>query len=209
MSEWLQVEVGVESLGVDRETNTIRGVIIAEEGRFRTADRGEFDAAGIRKIVALGNAKQGGLMSRLSHPTSDKDHIFSLLGRVKRFTEDVVMRDGSPRLAARGDLVFGGYAFKTPHGDLASHVMNIIEEDPEGLGMSLSIKPEKVFRRDNRSRSAKDENGNQLPPLWNPLEIDAVDVVGRGEATRSMLAVSEPIEYDAEVLRLRMAIRDR
>ncbi len=45
--KWLRASVIGTTNGVNREAGIIHGVILAEEGRFKSEGRGEFDKAGI------------------------------------------------------------------------------------------------------------------------------------------------------------------
>ena len=194
MTQWLRANTAARPLGVDREAKAIRGVIVAEEGPFKSKGRGEFDAKAIREIAKIGNSKPNGLKSILSHPERAKDEILALLGRAVNYTVDTVSRvvDGvkAEVLAARADLMFGDYAFTSPYGNLAEHVMNVVESDGDALGMSLQIDPDVSYRTDRRGRPLMNEAGQPLPPLWYPRDLVGVDVVGDGDATRSMLSAS-------------------
>lgn len=188
MTHWLRAQTQARPLGVDREAKAIRGVILAEEGPFRNTDRGSFSKAAIKEVVKLGKAS-GSLKSHLSHTESGKSEaILFLLGKTRDVREDTVIRNEGgkevPRLVARGDLHFGSYAFKAPQGDLATHIMNVVDEENDAFGMSLQLDAEISYPTDRRGRRLYG------PPEWMPRQLAAVDVVGQGEATRSMLSSS-------------------
>lgn len=199
MSEWLRAETKARPLGVDREAKVIRGVILAEEGPFKSKGRGEFDQKGIKSIVKLAREKPRGLKSRWTHPTLSDDGLGKMLGRVRDVEQSFIQRkiDGEPRelMIARGNLYFSEFAFNGPHGDLASHVMDLVDEDPDNAGLSLVIEPEMQYRLDKKGRREINEaTGEELPPIWIPLRVHAVDVVDEGDATRSMLAAGLSID---------------
>ena len=221
MTDWLRAETKARPLGVDREAKAIRGVILAEEGPFKSKGRGEFDQKSIRSIVKLANSASGGLKSRFSHPTISDDGLGKLLGRVRDVKKSFIMResDDGPREAmiARGDLFFSDSAYNTPGGDLASYVMDLVKEDPDNAGMSLVLEQENEMRLDSKGRPKMAEDGTELPPIWRPLALHAVDVVDEGDATRSMLAAGlsidglpdEVVHKATELLRAQFQGKDR
>jgi len=203
MTQWLRAQTSARPLGVDREAKVIRGIILAEEGPFRSKGRGEFDQKSIRQIAKLANAAPGGLKSRLSHPTESDDGVGKMLGRVTGVDLGFIQRetpDGPKEvMVARGDLGFKDSAFKTPNGDLATYVMDVVSESlrdgtTDDIGMSLVLETEFEQRLDSKGRPKLDDTGQELPPLWRPQVLHAVDVVDAGDATRSMLAHGLSIE---------------
>ena len=68
--------------------------------------------------------------------------------------------------------------------------MNVVEADKDAIGMSMQIDPEITYRLDKRGRRLTSESGEVMPPLWHPRDLAGIDVVGDGDATRSMLSVS-------------------
>ena len=201
MTQWLRANTAARPLGVDREAKAIRGVILAEEGPFKSKGRGEFNAKGIREIVKLSQSKPKGLKARFTHPTLSDDGLGKMLGRVRDVQTSAIQRVGKngaqELMIARGDLFFNESAFTGPNGDLATYVMDLVEEDEGGdnAGMSLVIEPHEEYRLDKKGRRLVDEaTGEELPPIWHPLALHAVDVVDEGDATRSMLAAGLSIE---------------
>lgn len=196
--EWLRAQTQARALGVDRSAKVIRGVILAEEGPFRSKGRGEFDQSSIREIVKLAKSFDGGLKSRFTHPTLSDDGLGKMLGRVRDVHKSFITRESADgpqeKMIARGDLHLSETAFKTPAGDLATYVMDLVEEDPDNAGMSLVLEPRKETRLDSKGRPKLGADGEELPPLWRPLALHAVDVVDEGDATRSMLAAGLDIE---------------
>ena len=64
MAERLKAQTRTRQIGVDRENGVINGVILAEEGPFKSEGRGEFAAKAITRMVALGKETPHGLRSR-------------------------------------------------------------------------------------------------------------------------------------------------
>lgn len=189
----LSVGGGVD--GVDRENKILRGFIVAELGPFKTPGRGEFDKAGLQKIVELGNAKSIGLKSRFTHPGLSSDALGNYLGRVRNFR-----MDGDTKV--RADLHFDPSAFTGPKGNLAQYVMDLGESDPLAIGSSLVIEPKKEFRLNADGTRMKSADGKELPPLWHPQRLFASDIVDEGDATNSLLSVEDLDELPDAAVRL-------
>lgn len=199
-NEWLRAATAGAS-AVDREKGIIHGVILAEEGPFKSEGRGEFDRKAIRQIVSLAKGKSGGLKSRFAHPTLSDDGLGKFLGRFHDVKSDVILREagqddsGKPLLkevlAARGDLYLDKTALEeSPNGGkpLGLYVMDLAESDPEAFGTSLVLQTEQEHRLDKQGRPLKDDAGKELPPLWRPTLLHASDIVDTGDATNSFLA---------------------
>ncbi|MCX7428865.1 MAG: hypothetical protein NTW96_24970, partial [Planctomycetia bacterium] len=174
-------------IGVDRDEQIIRGVIVAEEGPFRDG-RGEFDAAGIRAIRDLMARVPGGLKSRFSHPTLFDDGLGKFLGRMQSPRLVTVWRGGKQVSAVRADLHLSDTAFDAnPNGNLGGYLLDLAEEDPEALGASLVLNSDQEYRLDARGRRLLGDNGEPFPPLWKPTKLYNCDVVDEGAATRAFL----------------------
>lgn len=189
------------AVGVDREGKVIRGLVIAQEGPFKSEGRGEFDSGAIKEIARLTNAARGGLRSRFAHPGLSSDGIGSFLGREKNARVEEGVREGADgRRSAvsfvRADLHLAESAFTSPQGNLGQYVMDLAAEDPGALSSSLVIEPEITYRRDEKNRPLTDEGGNELPPLWFPKRLWASDIVDEGDAVHGSLLSAEPIDWD-------------
>jgi hypothetical protein len=92
-----------------------------------------------------------------------------------------------------------------PNGNLGEYVMDLAEEDSEALGASLVLTTEQETRLDDRGRPLKGDDGEDLPPLWRPKRLHAVDVVDTGDATRSFLSADLP----DDIVRQGAALLDR
>lgn len=191
-SRWLRADVTAPPIGVDRENKIIRGFVMAQEGPFKTEGRGEFDLKGLRQIVRLANSKPSGLKSRFAHPSLSGDGIGTFLGRVRGAKMGVVQieRNGEllERNAVRGDLHLDPTSFTSPNGNLGQYVMDLAESDPSAMSSSLVIVPDEQVRLDNHGKPRKDEAGNDLPPIWWPLELHASDIVDEGDAVDGFLS---------------------
>ena len=218
---WLRSDVRGRPIGVDREAGVIRGVILAEEGTFKD-ERGVFDRAAIRRVVKLGNESPNGLKSRFAHPTLSSDGLGKFTGRVKGIRSDTILRergkdaDGKPLLKevliARGDQYFDKTALEEPPGGgkpLGVYLMDLAESDPDAMGMSLVLKADQNQQLDSRGRILKDEAGKELPPLWMPTELHAVDSVDTGDATNSFLSADLLASLPDAALRQGVALLDQ
>jgi hypothetical protein len=198
--KWLRADVKAKTGTVDRERGIVHGVILAEEGVFKDR-RGEFDRASIRKVVSLAKERASGLKARFTHPNLSSDGLGKFLGRYHDVRSDTVIRESGRDtngkqlmrevLVARGDLYLDKTALETPPDGgkpLGLYIMDLAESDSDALGASLVLKPEQTTRLDSKGRPLVDEKGEQLPPLWMPLEVHAADVVDDGDATHSFLS---------------------
>lgn len=192
-SEWLKADAIALPVGVDRDANVIRGFVMAQEGPFKSKGRGEFDLKALKQIVKLANSRPNGLKSRFAHPSLSGDGIGTFLGRVKnaRLANVQINRNGEllELNAVRGDLHLDPTSFDTPSGNLGEYVMSLAESDPDAMSSSLVVKPEENVRLDNHGKPRMDESGEQLPPLWWPLEVHAADIVDTGDAVDGFLSV--------------------
>lgn len=194
-TEWLRARVLSPGVGVDRKAEVIRGVILAQEGPFKSLGRGEFNGAALRRIVELTNSAPNGLKSRLAHPTLSDDGVGKFLGRVRDARLDTLGSRESqgearhnPVLAVRADLHLDPSAHKAPAGDLAEYVLALAESDPDAVSTSLVLQVKKERRLDAEGKPAKDADGEPLPPLWHPTRLHASDVVDTGDAVDGMLS---------------------
>lgn len=194
-TRWLRANVIAPQLGIDRQAGVIRGMVLAQEGPFKTTGRGEFNAHGIAKVAQLAGLKQGGLKSRFTHPTLSDDGLGKFLGRVRDVRVDKVrVNDRKTIAAARGDLYFDKSAYKTPHGDLANYVMDLAESDKGAISSSLVLQIDEEYRLDTNGNPEADTSGEPLPPLWHPKELHASDIVDTGDAVDDLLSSSLSID---------------
>lgn len=199
---WLRANTSGKTGEIDRENGIIYGVILAEEGPFKSEGRGEFDRKAIRSIVKMANDKPGGLKARWTHPGLSSDGLGKFLGRYKGVRSDTVLRDAGKDandkplmkelLVARGDLHFDKTALDQPpeggNKPLGVYVMDLAESDPDAFGTSLVLQVNEEYRLDKDGRPLKDDKGDDMPPLWIPTVLHANDVVDEGDATNSFLS---------------------
>lgn len=166
---------------VDRDKRIIYGVSAAQA--VEALGHGFLlDATTLEQIVALGNkTKNGvGIKSRYTHPGLSSDGMGKQLGRMKNFR---VEND-----KAVGDLHIYESASNTPSGDLAGHVMDLAEEDPDAFGMSIVFEGHGVWTLADGSEADLNEErpDNALTdiPVVRVDALDAVDVVDEPAANR-------------------------
>jgi hypothetical protein len=190
--DWLRVGIRERPEAVDREKGIVYGAIGAEEMTFKDR-RGEFDRAAIREVVKLSKAGPKGLKARLGHPSMSGDSLGKFLGRFRNGRSAAILRpagDGKmvERLAAKFDLHLDPSSFDTPNGNLGKYILDLAESDSDAFGASLVLQIDEEFRLDKKGVRLKDDDGNDLPPLWRPKVLHALDVVDEGDATESFLS---------------------
>jgi hypothetical protein len=200
--DWLRAASGAQAIGVDRENEVIRGVIIAQEGPFKSEGRGEFDLDALTVIADKVNASPNGLKSRLAHPDESNDGVGKFLGRVRNANLDEIgTREAEGELktdriaVVRADLHIDPSSHTAPSGDLGRYVMDLAESDPDAMSTSLVLQAEKTWRLDEQDRPLRDDDGNEIPPLWQPTHLHALDLVDTGDAVDGMLTAG--IDVDA------------
>lgn len=200
--EWLRAGSGAQVIGVDRENEIIRGVIIAQEGSFKSEGRGSFDLDALTIIGDKVNASPNGLKSRLAHPDESNDGIGKFLGRIKDARlEEITDRDSEGELktdriaVVRADLHLDPSSHSAPSGDIGGYIMDLAESDPDALSTSLVLQADKLYRLGADDRPLRDDEGHEVPPQWIPTHLHALDVVDTGDAVDGML--SAHIDIDA------------
>lgn len=195
--DWQRTYSAALTQGVDRNARVLRGMVVAQEGPFKTPGRGEFDREGLQQIVRLAADRPAGLKSRFAHPTLSDDGLGKYLGRVRDLRMgNAINADGKKVAAVRGDLHFDATSSDTPHGDLAGYVMTLAESDPQAISSSLVLQAEERLRLDTKGIPLVDNEGDPLPPLWFPTVLHASDVVDTGDAVDGILSS----QLDAESL---------
>ena len=215
----LQIGDPEKPVGVDREKAIIRGVILAQEGPFKSEGRGEFDKQSLQAIVVLTRAAPNGLKSRLAHPDESNDGIDKFLGRFKDpWIDTIAARESYGELktdvvaCVRADLHLDKTALDVPVGGgkpLGVYVMDRAESDPDSLSTSLVLVPEIETRLNPDGTPQRDADGERLPPLWRPKQIHASDVVDTGDAVDGMLSTLSTDELPNAVLYHAAKLMDR
>lgn len=186
--DWLRANSLGSPVKVDRENGIIYGRVVAELGTFKDR-RGKFNDVSLAKIAELMATNPNGTKSRFTHPSLSSDGLGKFLGR------DQNPRVDGPRV--RADLHFDPSAYKTPSGDLATYVMDLAQNDPGAFGSSLVLQTEKIFELGENGRPKRDENGDEIPPLWMPTKIHAIDVVDDGDAVHGDFMSASGIDFDS------------
>jgi hypothetical protein len=65
--------------------------------------------------------------------------------------------------------------------------MDLAESDADALSSSLVLKTDMEYRTDKKGRPLKDDDDNELPPLWRPTRLHASDIVDSGDAVDGLL----------------------
>jgi hypothetical protein len=181
--QWLKAFSAGRPVGVDREKKVLRGFVVAQLGPFKSG-RGQFDDQSLDQILTLMQATRGGLKSRFAHPTLSGDGLGKFLGRVHN-----PLRDG-PKV--RADLHFDATSLDTPPEGgkaLGLYVMQLAESDPSALSSSLVLNTDKLYQTDESGRVKRDEQGNEIPPVWRPTRLHASDIVDTGDAVDELMSV--------------------
>lgn len=121
-------EVETNREGGDFGAGMIEGVAVITRGEA-LGHRAWVDSYAVNQVVEFGKASPAGIKSRFAHPGLSSDGIGRALGRLKNFRGDGEV--------ARADLHFFETAKNTPEGDLASYVMDLVDEDPGAAGLSI------------------------------------------------------------------------
>ncbi len=197
-TKWLRANFAAAPRSVDRQAKVLRGMLLAQEGPFKSQGRGEFDRTAIETIVRLGNATPRGLASNFTHATVSDDGLGKALGRVRNLTLDTAKdpRTGQTVSAVRGDLHLNPTALKPPPGGgtpYGEYVMDLTESDPGLISSSLVLEADETFRLNENGSALTDEDDNPLPPLWIVKKLHGSDVVRVGDAVHDDLLSTEEL----------------
>ena len=161
------------NVGVDRSTNTIRGIKVIEEGPINDGRPYLIDQETLRQVVAYGNAPNKGTKCRYTHGDFDEDSIGTHLGRWFNFRIDGT--------CVRADLKLAQSSRISPKGDIGGYVLTLAEEDPESFGASIAAELD---------RSLMEPNVEGKMPL-RLSGLYSVDIVNEPAATRGGLFSKE------------------
>jgi len=126
------------------------------------------DDAMLQQVADAINNSPNGFKVRLGHPWLE-DGVFYRLGRAVKGARVETTANGNK---VRGDIVFGKYAAKSPKGgDLAGYVMDLADEDPAELGVSISFEPDQYEERLDPA------TGEPIAPAGRIKKLLAVDIV--------------------------------
>jgi hypothetical protein len=188
--------------GVDAVAGVIRGASAMQA--VEALGHGVLiDTASLDQVCALGNAAEGGVKVRYTHPGLCGDGMGSYLGRMRNFA---VVGD-----KVLGDIHLSDVAAASPEGNLRDYVLGLAQEDPGAFGMSVVIETSQVFRLADGSEVPA-EAGQPAPdgattalPLVRVTALHAVDVVDEPAANRdgmfgrgaALLALARGTNLDA------------
>lgn len=172
---------------VDRNTNIIFGAKIIQLGEVNDDRPYLIDEETLSQVLAFGQSKPNGIKARFTHPNLCHDGLGRHLGRWKSFR-----REGDAILA---DLHIALSSFNTPHGNLGEYVLDMAEEDPEALGVSIASTLTEAMRRQIKGEN---KTPNNLIP-YRMQALHAADIVGDPAATRGGLFSIESISDRRDV----------
>ena len=154
------------------EKDVIVGVSIASIGEA-AGHRLLFDDKSLVQLQQLGSSKQTGIKSRFTHPDWFNDGLGKYLGRIKNF------HINGDKLT--GDLHISPTAHTTPTGDLAGYVLQLAQEDPSALGVSVVVDLDRVWiTADGQEVPASGGRPSNAPgkyPVARIKELYAADLV--------------------------------
>ncbi len=154
------------------EKDVIIGVSIASTGEA-AGHRLLFDDKSLVQLQQLGSSKQTGIKSRFTHPDWFHDGLGKYLGRVKNFQ---IVGD-----KLTGDLHISPTAHTTPTGDLAGYVLQLAQEDPSALGVSVVVDLDRVWITADGSEvpasGGRPSNASGKYPVARIKELYAADLV--------------------------------
>lgn len=189
-----------DAVGVDREAGIIRGAS-AMQAVEALGHGCVIDATTLAQVIALGNAAEGGVKVRYTHPGICGDGLGSYLGRMRdfRMKGDKVV----------GDIHLSRSAAASPEGNLRDYVLTLAAEDPGAFGMSVVVEGPRVWVAADGAEYAADQGKPTsivaaLPTL-RVTALCAVDVVDEPAANRdgmfgrgaALLALARGTNLDA------------
>lgn len=163
------------AVGVNSAKDGINGLIIAEEGPFKSG-RGRFNLQSLERIVSLGNDADRGIRKRAQHPNASDDGLGTGVGTETNYRID--KRENGNHVV-RADMLFSKAGMEmNPKGQTpwGPYLMSELAENPESFQNSIVLKYEEA----EDELTGTDET---LPPLWMPTSLRASDFVDTGDAT--------------------------
>lgn len=139
--------------GLNR-AGAIRGLSVITSGEALGHDVW-IDDVFLDQVTDSLNERNAGHKARFAHPGLSSDGLGKHVGRAMSAN-----RAGDQVLA---DVHFVQSSHSTPDGDLATYLMDLAEEDPEALGMSIVFMHD-LEAQDRYTLEQLDENGNFVSP---------------------------------------------
>ncbi len=177
-----------EKLKVDREKGVIYGVSVVTEGE--ASGHGVWlDSEFAGNVATMGNEFENGVKSRFGHPAMSGTALGTFLARAKNFTSE---KDENGNAVTRADLHLSESAKKSPNGDLYSYVLDLAEEDPESLGLSIAFTRGKSYTKNEKGEKKFTDNPEKGQKLYASIkELRAVDMVDEPAANPKGLFSSD------------------
>lgn len=164
-------------LQIDRATGVLRGVSVIERGAAIGHDF-DIDEQTLTQVMEHGNRAPAGIKSRLTHPNACHDGLGREAGRCRNF-----------RLSEAGDRVLADLHLldalaRSPEGDYRTWLLDIADEDPGQIGMSVVFSGTKDQPLDRNGEPTRGNDGRPLPPVFRVKALHASDVVDSPAANR-------------------------
>lgn len=168
--------------GVDVENRTITGFRVLELGLVDNGIyRFEVDAKSLKMLAKLGKEQKAGVKVQFDHSYGPYAMEFGkLLGRAKNFRVqgDVLLAD--MKILKSADL--------SPNGNLGEYTLALAEEDPSSFGASISANAKLEYRLSSDGSMKKGDDGEPMLPLFRPVSLFSVDLVGEPAGTTALLS---------------------
>lgn len=173
-----------ESADVDRKNRVIRGAKAMQFGRLNEGDARPWkvDQTTLEQLRDAVNQSNNGVKMRFSHPNMSRDGMGRHLGRARNAR---IVGEGADAYVAV-DAHLSDAANRTPHGNLAEHVLDLAEESPDQFG--LSIAP--VLDMEAMQAAVQQEKKDRVDDGYEPIRMSklrAIDFVDEPAATRGGL----------------------
>jgi len=162
---------------VDRENRILRNVAFLTMGPA-IGHGFVVDEVMLDQLVA--EVKRFGRGAPAGYTHSWTDTIETRMGRAVN-----ARREGDQ---VRGDIEIAAYADSSPRGKLGTHVLDLADEDPEVIGLSIRFRP-------GQDEERTDEHDMPLPPAARIKELLGIDFVGDpGANPEGLLSAADPPE---------------
>ena len=182
--------LAARKIRIDRENGVIHDVSIISQGEAQ-GHGFSVDQTMLQQVAESINSKPNGVPCRMSHPgRSGEDPVWTTVGRVG--VGGVKVADGR----VIGDLKLAKYAASNPRGDLRKYILDIAEESPSDIGVSIVFDPADFeFDRDAGRRYGRVE------------DVTAADLTGIPAANkRGLLSAQKGRNMDALLKRYLVTI---
>jgi hypothetical protein len=169
-----------KAIEVDREAGILYGVSVIERGPA-IGHGWDVDDVLLDQVIEHGNLAPRGVKTRYTHPDECHDGLGQETGRTRNFRRNA---SGERVLA---DLHLLQAAAKSPQGDLRTWVLDMAEEDPGQIGISIAFKGDLTQRLDPNGEPIRDDRNVPAPPVMRLKVLKAADIVDTPAANRQGL----------------------